>query len=71
MAVDLLAKGSRVDYFTKSHLRVFPAERGARLTREISRSALQKAGCEVYSKALDTGGSYVSLPISCLLLYYI
>ena len=54
--VHLLAKDTRVDYYAKSHLHVFPAEKGARLTRELSRSALQTAGCEANKKLFDIGG---------------
>ena len=60
--VHLLAKKSEVNYFSKSHLYVFPAEKGARLTRELSRSALEEAGCEVFHKVFETGGVYVSMP---------
>lgn len=56
LIVHLLAKGSGVDYYAKSHLHLFPAERGARLTRELSRTALQKAGCEANNKDFGAGG---------------
>lgn len=55
--VQLLAKGSRVDYYAKSHLHAFPAEKGLRLTRELPRSVLTDAGCEAHSKDFGVGGS--------------
>ncbi|KAK7994228.1 hypothetical protein PG991_015816 [Apiospora marii] len=57
LMVDLISKGSHVDYYAQSHLHVFSAEQGARLTRESSRSALHEAGCEVVNKSFPRGGS--------------
>jgi hypothetical protein len=57
LTVHLLAKGSEVDYYAKSHLHVFAAQNGARKTRELSRSAVEAAGCEVYKISSDNGGS--------------
>ncbi|KJZ68229.1 hypothetical protein HIM_12380 [Hirsutella minnesotensis 3608] len=59
LMVHLLAKRSTVDYYAKSHLHVFPAEKGARLTRELSQSALLEAGCEARGKNLSLGGSVI------------
>jgi hypothetical protein len=59
LVVHLLAKSSQVDYYAKSHLHVFPAEKGARFTREPPRSALQEAGCEAHNKNFNIGGSVI------------
>ncbi|KAI8663479.1 hypothetical protein NCS57_00949000 [Fusarium keratoplasticum] len=56
LMVQLLAKGSRVDYYASSHLKSLPTENGPRSTHELSPAALQQEGCKVHDGNFSAGG---------------
>ncbi|RSL60292.1 hypothetical protein CEP53_005473 [Fusarium sp. AF-6] len=56
LMVQLLAKGSRVDYYACSHLKALPTEKGPRSTHELSPDALREEGCEVRDGNFSAGG---------------
>ncbi|KAG4425785.1 hypothetical protein IFR04_000992 [Cadophora malorum] len=56
LAVHLLAKGSRVGYYSGSHNHDLPTTKGIRFLNEISQSALDEVGCQCEEKAFPDGG---------------
>ncbi|OAA38528.1 hypothetical protein ISF_09886 [Cordyceps fumosorosea ARSEF 2679] len=56
LLVHLLAKGSLVDYFPRSHLLELAAIKGGRLLWETPKEALTEAGCSPCEKNFPDGG---------------
>uniref|UniRef100_A0A1Y1LJC5 Uncharacterized protein n=1 Tax=Photinus pyralis TaxID=7054 RepID=A0A1Y1LJC5_PHOPY len=56
LVIHLWAKGSRVNYFPRSHMLELPATKGKRLLWETAPSAISEAGCMATEKYFEDGG---------------